>query len=233
MPISASPMRARAVLHPERERRADAAAAVRREHAGVAAAGAGELAVGHQPVAVEDADRVARSRSRPLPVADDVGLLDRRPRRGRPAPGRPAPRRRRRASAVVRGAAVRPAGRSMTPWNQEMADGAAAFPGGPVGGCGAGRCERSGVLDRGDVELELDLLGDEDAAGLERGVPGQAPVLAVEGGRALEADAQVAEGVLGRAGLLEGDGDGLGDALDGQVAGDRPVVAVAGRPRSR
>src|SRR5262245_17486665 len=53
----------------------------------------------------------------------------------------------------------------------------------------------SGVADRGDVELELDLLGDEDAAGLERGVPGQAPVLAVDGRAALEADAQVAERV--------------------------------------
>ena len=46
-------------------------------------------------------------------------------------------------------------------------------------------------------------------------------------GAALEADAEVAEGVAGRAGGLEDDRDGLGDALDGQVAGDRPVVAVA------
>ena len=53
----------------------------------------------------------------------------------------------------------------------------------------------SGVADRGDVELELDLVGDEDAAGLERGVPGEAPVLAVDGGLALEADADVAERV--------------------------------------
>src|SRR5690349_1060632 len=86
----------------------------------------------------------------------------------------------------------------------------------------------SGVLDRGDVELELDLLGDEDAAGLESGVPGQAPVLAVDGDGALEADPDVAERVLGGAGLLERDGHGLGDTLDGQVAGDRPVRTVTG-----
>src|SRR6478672_10520363 len=85
---------------------------------------------------------------------------------------------------------------------------------------------RSGVLDGRDVELELDLLADEHAAGLERGVPGQAPVLAVDGGRALEADAQVAEGVTGRAGGLELDGDRLGDALHGQVAGDQPGGGV-------
>ena len=47
----------------------------------------------------------------------------------------------------------------------------------------------SGVADRRDVELELDLVGDQHAAGLERGVPGHAPVLAVDGGAALEADA--------------------------------------------
>ena len=86
----------------------------------------------------------------------------------------------------------------------------------------SGWSDRSGGADRRDVELELDLLGDEDAAGLERGVPGQAPVLAVDGGATLEADAQVAERVLGGTGLLEDDRDGLGDVLDGQVAGDRP-----------
>src|SRR3954454_23399142 len=82
--------------------------------------------------------------------------------------------------------------------------------------------------DGGDVELELDLVRHQEATGLERGVPGQAPLLAVEGGAALEAEAGVAERVLGRAGQLEVDRDRLGDVLDGQVAGDRPVVAVAG-----
>ena len=46
-------------------------------------------------------------------------------------------------------------------------------------------------------------------------------------GATLEADAEVAERVVRGAGLLEDDGDRLGDVLDGQVAGDRPLVAVA------
>src|SRR3546814_13950691 len=82
----------------------------------------------------------------------------------------------------------------------------------------------SGVLDGRDVELELDLLGDEHATGLERGVPGEAPVLAVDGDLALEAHADVAERVLGGAGELEGNRDGLGDTLDGQVRSEERRV---------
>src|SRR5690606_7473062 len=84
----------------------------------------------------------------------------------------------------------------------------------------------SGLLDRRDVELEVDLLAHEDAAGLQGGVPVHAPVLAVDGGLALEADALVAERVDGRAGVGEVDRDGLGRALDGEVTGD-PVLGVA------
>src|SRR5437660_914786 len=62
-----------------------------------------------------------------------------------------------------------------------------------VSGSPAGR---SGVLDRGDLELEDDLVADQDAAGLQRGVPGDAVVLAADGDRAVEADALVAERVL-------------------------------------
>src|SRR5213076_2395538 len=83
------------------------------------------------------------------------------------------------------------------------------------------------LRDGGDVELELDLVRHQEAAGLERGVPGQAPVLAGQGGLALEADAQVAEGVASGAAGLEIDADRLADTSDGEVAGDRPVVAVA------
>ena len=52
-------------------------------------------------------------------------------------------------------------------------------------------------------------------------------------GLALEADPEVAERVAGGAGGLEVDRDRLGDVLDGQVAGDRPVVTVARRRRWR
>ncbi len=78
---------------------------------------------------------------------------------------------------------------------------------------------RSGGLDRGDLELECDFVTDQDAAGLERGVPGDAVVLPVDDRRALEADAQVAERVGGRTLELERDRDRVGDAPDGQVAG--------------
>ena len=44
-----------------------------------------------------------------------------------------------------------------------------------------------GALDRGDLELERDLLAHQDAARLEAGVEVDAPVLAVDDGRALEA----------------------------------------------
>src|SRR6476646_5629852 len=43
------------------------------------------------------------------------------------------------------------------------------------------------LLEGRDLELEDDLLADEDAAGLEGGVPADAPVLAVDGHVALQA----------------------------------------------
>src|SRR4051794_19743749 len=81
----------------------------------------------------------------------------------------------------------------------------------------SGRGRESGVLDGRDLELQDDLVADQDTAGLQRSVPGDAVVLAADGHRALEADADVAERVGGRALELERDGDRVGDALDGQV----------------
>src|SRR4051794_29900003 len=86
----------------------------------------------------------------------------------------------------------------------------------------------SGGLDRRDLELQGDLVADQDAAGLERGVPGDAPVLAVDDQRTLEADALVAERVDRRA--LEGEvhGHRAADALDREVAGDADEVVRDG-----
>ena len=82
-------------------------------------------------------------------------------------------------------------------------------------------------LDELDVEGDVDVFADQDAAGLEGRVPAQAEVLAVDLGGGGEADAGVAPGVFaGRAGAFDGEGDGLGDAMEGQVAGDG-VVAFA------
>src|SRR5687768_3568865 len=100
-------------------------------------------------------------------------------------------------------------------------------------GSGAGCSSGSGCLDRGDLELERDLVADQDAAGLERGVPGDAPVLAVDDDRALEADALVAERVGGRALEGEVDRDGAGDALDGEVALDPHHVVAHQRDGGR
>jgi hypothetical protein len=61
-------------------------------------------------------------------------------------------------------------------------------------------------------ELEGDLLADEHTTGFEGGVPVDAPIPAVDGGRAVEADALVAVGVDGAAGVREV--DGLLAALD-------------------
>ena len=96
-------------------------------------------------------------------------------------------------------------------------------PVGEGGGVGAAggllRGGGSGLLGELDVDDELDLLGDQDAALFEVGVPGQAPVGAVELAGGLEAGLVVAPRVGGDAGELDVEGDRLGDALDGQVAG--------------
>src|SRR4051795_6249047 len=84
----------------------------------------------------------------------------------------------------------------------------------------SGRGRESGVLDGGDLELQDDLVADQDAAGLERSVPGDAVVLAADGDRAVEADPLVAVRVLRGALELEGHRDPVRHVLDGQVAGD-------------
>src|SRR5882757_3949583 len=82
------------------------------------------------------------------------------------------------------------------------------------------------AADGGDVELQADLLRDQHATGLQGGVEVHAPVLAVDGGLALEACPLVAVGVGGHAGVLEVHGHRVGDALDGEVAGEPVVLRV-------
>src|SRR4029079_18068817 len=96
-------------------------------------------------------------------------------------------------------------------------------PAGVVCLAGAGLC---GVLDRRDVELEVDLVRDEHAAGVQGGVEADAVVAAVQDGRALVSRAHVAVRVGRQAGEVEGDGDGLGDVLDAQVAGHGELSVV-------
>src|SRR3954451_5019639 len=83
-----------------------------------------------------------------------------------------------------------------------------------------------GALDSGNVELELDLLADEDAALVEREVPGQVPVATVDRRFALEADAEAAPRVHRGASELPVDGDRVGLAVDGEVADQGEDVVV-------
>src|SRR5918993_1564485 len=84
--------------------------------------------------------------------------------------------------------------------------------------------EGSGLLGELHVERQLDLLGDEDATGLEGGVPGQAPVGAVDLAVGLEGGLLVAPRVGGDTVELDLEGDRLGDPLDGEVTGQRAAV---------
>src|SRR4051794_13557888 len=87
---------------------------------------------------------------------------------------------------------------------------------------------RLALLDRGDVELQRDLVADQDATGLEHRVVLDAPVLAVDDGATLEAGPKVAERVARAAGALPLDGDRLGHPADRQVAGHLVGVALDG-----
>src|SRR5918995_304806 len=100
------------------------------------------------------------------------------------------------------------------------------------GPCGKGRGERakrgvtflalsslSSLLRSSfDVERDLDLFADEDAAGLEGGVPVEAVVLAVEGRRRGEADDLRAEGRGATASLLGVERELAGEAVHLQVS---------------
>src|SRR5699024_134670 len=80
-------------------------------------------------------------------------------------------------------------------------------------------------LDGGDLDLQDDLVGNHDA-GVQRGLPVDAEFLAVDGAGGGEADAlQVVDVDVGAL-ELDVEIDGLGDALDGQIAGEHALVVA-------
>src|SRR5690606_17427289 len=81
------------------------------------------------------------------------------------------------------------------------------------------------------LDLDGDLLADQYATGLERLVPGEAEVLAVDLGLGREAEDVLAPRVGGGAAELDVEGDLLGHVPDGEVTDDLELVAgVLGDP---
>src|SRR4029453_2780831 len=77
-----------------------------------------------------------------------------------------------------------------------------------------------------EFQVDDNLVADKDAAGLKHRVPGQAEVLAADGGFAGDACAGVAEGIHCDAVEFGFDGNFLGDSLDGEIAHKIEAVAV-------
>src|SRR5690606_16959550 len=90
--------------------------------------------------------------------------------------------------------------RTLNPENRRAASGSEAARS-VVGG------DASAVLDGGDLELDRHLFGDQNPTRFQGCVPADAPVLAVDDGRALEADAGLTPRVDGGSGELEVEGD--------------------------
>src|SRR5665811_2155191 len=85
-----------------------------------------------------------------------------------------------------------------------------------------------------DLDAELDLLADQPATGLERLVPREAPLLAVDLRLGGEEGALTAERVAHLPVVLGLHRDGLGYSTDGEIAVDLPVVvAVVLHTRAR
>src|SRR5207237_7979765 len=102
-------------------------------------------------------------------------------------------------------------------------------PGGQYGRVGLARLERDFGFDLLfglgrrrrryglNAQLELDLVPQDEAAGLERLVPGQVVVLAVQPGLRVEAHPAIAPGVLALAIEAGVEHDFLGDAVDRHI----------------
>src|SRR5665647_3417866 len=85
-----------------------------------------------------------------------------------------------------------------------------------------------------DLDAELDLLADQPATGLERLVPREAPLLAVDLRLGGKESALTAERVAHLPVVLGLQRDGLGYSTDGEIAVDLPVVvAVVFHTRAR
>src|SRR4051812_27314310 len=89
------------------------------------------------------------------------------------------------------------------------------------------------VEDRLDGELDLDLVADQQLAAVERDVEVDTEVLAVDLGGRLETDPGVAVGVLLDTEELHVEVHGVGDALDGELAGGGGAVEGRGHERHR
>src|SRR5688572_1868938 len=83
---------------------------------------------------------------------------------------------------------------------------------------------RGGGLNGLDLQLDLDLVADQQAAGLEHLVPPQAEVLAIDRRPGRERHALVAPRILALAAVLDVERHLAGDAADREIAEDAVVV---------
>src|SRR4051794_17443813 len=82
------------------------------------------------------------------------------------------------------------------------------------------------LADGGDVQRQLDAVADGEAAGLQRRIPLDAEVEAVNRRSGGEAGALLAVGVLALALELDVEDNFLGDVADGQVAVDLGILVI-------
>src|SRR2546423_5574165 len=82
----------------------------------------------------------------------------------------------------------------------------------------------SGLADGLALDLDLDLLADHDAAGLQRDVPGHAESLPVDLGRGAEPEHVVPVRAAAHALQLDLEVDGHRDVLDGQLTGQHELA---------
>ncbi len=90
----------------------------------------------------------------------------------------------------------------------------------------------SRLEDRLDLDLDADLLGDDQAAVVERHVPGQAPVLAVDGPGGTEDGAMASPRVGDVAQVVDLQCDRPRDATDRELAASSRRCRASG-PRER